>query len=109
LLADARSHFIRLSDISSPKDPKMLNDLPVSGTSSVTFVPQRTMLVSVSSLHSDYTYHVWNPRSGQELLQLKRKSASLALGADGRHMAIWGPYSDTVEIIRLPVEKPGGP
>jgi serine/threonine protein kinase len=109
LLADARSHFIRLWDISSPKDPKMLNDIPVSATSSVTFVPQRTMLVSVSSLHSDYTYHVWNPRSGQELLQLKRKSASLALSADGRHMAIWGPYSDTVEIIRLPVDKPGGP
>jgi serine/threonine protein kinase/WD40 repeat protein len=109
LLADARSHFIRLSDISSPKDPKMLNDLPVSGTTFVAFVPQRTTLVSVSSLHSDHKYHVWNPRSGQLLLQLSRKFASLALTADGRHMAIWGPYSDTVEIIRLPLaENPGG-
>ncbi|OAI44889.1 hypothetical protein AYO44_13455 [Planctomycetaceae bacterium SCGC AG-212-F19] len=109
LLADARGHFIRLWDITKPKDPKMTNDLPVSGTSLVTFVPQRTILVSVSSLIDGHKYHVWDPRTGQLLLQLPRKFASLALTADGRHMAIWGPYSDTVEIIRLPLaEKPGG-
>jgi WD40 repeat protein len=107
LLADARGAFIRLWDITRPKEPKMSNDLPVSGTTSVTFVPQRMMFVSVSNLHSDYMYHVWDPRTGQLLLKLPRKFASLALTADGRHMAIWGPYSDTVEIVRLPLaEKP---